>query len=330
VPRSAEIVRQWEVLRALEASRVGETIRSLAAKRGVSTRTIRRDLQALEQAGFPLYDDRSGGATRWKLSAKPFHTLTGSGFTASELAALYFSRTLVECLAGTPFRTDLETAFAKLEAAMSPTIRKFIDRLPNVLVAKAEPSRKRLDPRQRKVISGLLEAMLHQRRVRMRYDSASSRRQKDYIVDPYRLVHAQGGLYLMAHVPEYGQLRTFALERVRTLHLLDVRFEPVESVSADAFPHSLGVNTGPPERITIRFAGDAARYVREREWHESQKLDEQQDGSLVLSLDVCNDAALRAWILSFGAMAHVVGPERLATQVRDEIERARLQYAEQR
>src|SRR5438874_876976 len=60
-------------------------------------------------------------------------------------------------------------------------------------------------------VAELLDATLHHRRVNMRYHSFSSNREKDYLLEPYRLVFAQGGLYVVAYVPEYRQLRTFAV-----------------------------------------------------------------------------------------------------------------------
>jgi len=57
VPRNQEVIRQWKVLHALESSRHGTTIPSLADELDVTTRTIRRDLAALQEAGFPLYDE---------------------------------------------------------------------------------------------------------------------------------------------------------------------------------------------------------------------------------------------------------------------------------
>jgi predicted DNA-binding transcriptional regulator YafY len=47
----------------------------------------------------------------------------------------------------------------------------------------------------------------------------------------------------------------------------------------------------------------------------------------VLSLEVCNDWALRSWILSFGPLARVLVPASLAAQIKDEIERAGARYA---
>ena len=58
VPRNQEVIRQWKVLHALESSRHGASIDALADDLDVTTRTIRRDLAALQEAGFPLYDER--------------------------------------------------------------------------------------------------------------------------------------------------------------------------------------------------------------------------------------------------------------------------------
>src|SRR5713101_5485588 len=106
MPRNSEVIRQWTILREIEQARGGGvTIDELASRCDVTTRTIRRDLQALEEAGFPLYDDRThdDGHTRWRINGQAFKGLA-AGLTLAELCALYFSRTLLESLSGTPFR----------------------------------------------------------------------------------------------------------------------------------------------------------------------------------------------------------------------------------
>ena len=69
--RNAEVIRQWSILRDLESSR-RVTIDDLAARTGVSTRTIRRDLEALQAAGFPLFDEVHDGKKFWTLEQKAF------------------------------------------------------------------------------------------------------------------------------------------------------------------------------------------------------------------------------------------------------------------
>ena len=150
--------------------------------------------------------------------------------------------------------------------------------------------------------------------------------EKEYAIEPYRLVFAQGGLYLMAFVPEYEAMRTFSADRVRHLSVAEERFEP-RKIADDAFAHSLGVHQGtPPERIEIAFDARIAPYVKERLWHDSQELHDQDDGGVRVVLQVSNDWALKSWILGFGPLARVMAPRDLAAQIRDEIERARALY----
>jgi len=325
MPRNAEVIRQWSILRDLEAAR-RLTIDDLAQRTGVTTRTIRRDLEALQSAGFPLFDELIDGKRFWTLEQRAFRRLDATGFTLAELSALYFSRTLVECLAATPFQQDVGSAFDKLAGALTPGMRQFLDRLPLVIQAKGAPPRGTDERAERTHVARLLDATLHHRRVRMQYFSLSSAREKEYVIEPHRLVYSQGGLYVLAFVPDYGEMRTFAVERIRALSLLEEGFTPAEE-AGDAFAHSLGVNEGAPERIEIAFEPRIAPYVRSRRWHASQAVTERGDGGVTVTLDVCNDWALRSWILGFGPLARVVSPESLARQIRDEIDQARSRYA---
>jgi len=329
VPRNAEVIRQWTILREIERARgAGVTIDDLASLCGVTTRTIRRDLQALEEAGFPLFDDRShdDGKTRWQVNGQAFRGLA-AGLTVSELCALYFSRTLVESLAGTPFRDDVESAFEKLGSVLTPHMRQFLDQLPRVLATKPDPLRRADNPRHQPIIARALDATLHTRQARIVYHSKSSERTKSYLIHPYRLAYAQGGLYLLAYVPEYQEVRTFAIERIQEISLLEERFTPIEDLPETAFPNSLGVHSGPPERVEIEFQPTVADYVSARAWHPSQRLEERANGELLVTLDVCIDRALQSWILSFGPFARVRSPERLAREIAEQFEEARARYA---
>jgi predicted DNA-binding transcriptional regulator YafY len=329
MPRNAEVIRQWTILREIERARGGGvTIDELSALCGVTTRTIRRDLQALEESGFPLFDDRThdDGKTRWRVNGQAFKGLS-TGLTVSELCALYFSRTLLESLSGTPFRDEVESAFEKLASVLTPHMREFLDQLPRVLATKADPARRHDNPRQQAFIARALEATLHLRQAKLTYHSKSSGRTKTYLVHPYRLAYAQGAMYLLAYVPEYQSVRTFAVERIQDLSLLEDRFTPIEELPDTAFPHSLGVHSGAPERIEIVFEAAVADYVRAREWHASQAIREGASGAIVMTLDVCRDRALHSWILSFGPFARVVAPETLAREIAEQLAEATARYA---
>jgi predicted DNA-binding transcriptional regulator YafY len=325
VERHREVVRQWKLLKHLDELHYGKPLPELAADFEVNPRTIRRDMEALQWAGFPVHSQKVDGVVRWKLDKAMFRRLA-EGLSLSELCALYASRTLAQFMAGTPFHGDLAAAFAKIEKTLPAKMKQYMNDIPHIFIAKAGPTKKPA-PKQADSVASLYTAMIEQRSVRMRYYSFSSQKERDYHADPYRLGFAEGGLYLFAYVPAYGQLRIFAVERIRSVTLTDRHFNPVAAVGSDAFTASLGVNTGKPEPVAVRFHGVAAHHVVERQWHPSQQIEEQPDGSVVIRLRVCVDFALQAWILSFGPLAQVLEPRRLAERVYEQLEEARDQYA---
>jgi predicted DNA-binding transcriptional regulator YafY len=70
--RNQQIIRQWQVLRLLEEGpRSLLELAGAVGDSGVVTRTIRRDLEALEAAMFPIYNGKDeDGITRWRLLSK--------------------------------------------------------------------------------------------------------------------------------------------------------------------------------------------------------------------------------------------------------------------
>ena len=361
--RNAEVIRQWQILREIEARRAGVTIHELARQVKVSTRTIRRDLQALQEAGFAVFDEGEEHETkRWRLNAQPFRSLE-AGLSIADVAALYLSRSLVEALSGWPLAEELRAVFEKIEHALNPRMREFLSTLPHVISAKAGPRarayasetsgerargaspRERSDAAKRVAservggtagakppgsiidITRRLFDATHDRRVlEMRYFSAKSNRAKSYLVHPYRLALAQGGVYLVAWVPQYDEFRTFAVERIERLSVSDETFRKTRELPADVFGGSLGVFWAPAETIVLEFDARVAPFVRGRLWHESQQLEELPGGRLKLSLRVSNDWALRSWVLGFGAAVRVIEPAPLADALLDELKRACAHY----
>ena len=324
--RNAEVIRQWQILREVEASRTGVTIHELAVQAGVTTRTIRRDLQALQEAGFAIYDEGEEHDTkRWKLNAQPFRSVE-AGLGVQDVAALYLSRSIVEALSAWPLADELRVALAKIEGALNPRMREFLAALPQVVSTKAAPGAGGARRELVDVTRRLFEAVRDRRVIDMRYFSAASRRAKSYTLEPYRLTLAQGGVYLVAWVPQYSEFRTFAVERIERLSVGEATFRKVRELPEDVFGTSLGVFSAEPERIEIEFAARAAPFVQGRTWHESQLMTVLDDGRVRLTVDVSNDWALRSWLLGFGADVKVLSPPALVQMLREELKRAGDQY----
>jgi predicted DNA-binding transcriptional regulator YafY len=99
---SSPLIRQWILLRILSARHYGATVKELADELEVSEKTIRRDLEIFQTAGFPLEETvEEFGRKKWKLKtgANP----SDMCLLWDEAAALYMGQRFLEPMAGTPF-----------------------------------------------------------------------------------------------------------------------------------------------------------------------------------------------------------------------------------
>jgi len=328
MPRNAEVIRQWNILLLLDRKRLGLSVDDLAQEAAVGKRTIWRDVAALQEAGFPLTSEkREDSRTYWMLTNMPLKAVQDPGLSTTEVCSLYMSRALLNAMPGAAFTNGLSALMKKIEKGLSPRVRKFLDDLPGVIKVKAGALKKHAKNYD-EVVARLIEASSGHKVGQMRYFSASSNREKDYVVHPYHVAYFDGGLYLTAFVPEYRQIRNFAVERIKTFTQTQQTFEPRVDAADSPFAESLGANQGGrPERVEIEFAPRVARYIRDREWHASQQLRELSNGSVRLTLKVCRDWALRSWVLGFGPHARVIAPSVLAQEILEQLEEARDAYA---
>jgi predicted DNA-binding transcriptional regulator YafY len=321
--RNAEVIRQWKILKRVEAGRY-TTAQDLADEHGVTERTIRRDIEALQEAGFPLYDERLDGRKIWRLVEGYKQRLTQT-FTLAELSALYFSKNLMSFLGGAPFAQDLESAFGKIKEALPARSLPYLARVQELFAARPDPWKDY--SRKQDVINSLIDAVLHQRRAMIAYFSFNSRRTKSYTVEPYRLVYYHGGLYVYARAQEYGEVRTFAVERIETIEVLEETFEipPDFSISEHARA-AFGLTGGKPVPVEVVFDPEAATYVRERVWHESQELVEGPGGSVTLRMSVAPGPELKAWLKGYLPHVRVVEPTALRDEIARDLEAARKEF----
>jgi proteasome accessory factor B len=124
-----------------------------------------------------------------------------------------------------------------------------------------------------------------------------------------------------------GEVRTFAVDRIRRLEISDDRFKVPKSFDFDAYiGSSFGVIADQAVRVRILFERRWATYVEERTWHESQSFVKSPGGKIEIRMDVGSTPDLRSWILSFGSGAEVLEPEALRAEVAHELEEARVRY----
>ena len=221
MPRNDQITRQWHLLRRLEGS-TGLTLQQLVETvpddYPKNTRTVRRDLEALEAVGFPLVTDRHNGQTRWRLM-EGFRDIPALGFSATELMALLLSRNLLKPLEGTEIQASLDSALSKASAALPPQGHEYVRAMEQMFSIGLGPHKSYREHKQ--TIDLVSQAIDKRRTAQIRYYSASRDGTGRREVDPYHLWFAAGGLYLIAYCHLRKDVRLFAVERIRSITLID-------------------------------------------------------------------------------------------------------------
>jgi predicted DNA-binding transcriptional regulator YafY len=322
--RGEQLARQWQLVQRLARSRAGVGVEELAADVGCTVRTVYRDLDALNLAGFPVMTERRDGRAYHRFIDT--YRLGDVPFTADEVLALAFGEDLLRTLEGTVFHDSIRSALAKIRAGLGPELQDYLGGLAQAF--RVLPGPHKNYARQRDTIRVLNEAVLGRRTLRMRYRTGRTGQTRARELDPYRVWYRSGGLYVVGLDHHSDEIRTFAVDRIGEIEPLERRFRVREGFDFDAYiGSSFGVVAETPVRVRIRFApGHHANYVEERSWHPSQSLARGSDGSLELSMEVGGTTELRSWVLSFGPDAEVLEPASLRDEVVRELGAALARY----
>jgi proteasome accessory factor B len=303
---TSPLVRQWILLRILCARRHGVTIKELAEEMGVGEKTIRRDLEAFQTAGFPMIET-VGQFGRKSYRIDPEKNQPGMSFAFDEAIALYLGRRFLEPLAGTIFWEAAQRAFKKIRSTAV---------FHQTAVGASDYSQKS------DLIDTLMQGIEDRRAMFITYQSLHATESVSYDIYPYGLTYHRGSLYLVGHAPQHDAIRHWKIDRIEGAELTEIRFSRPDGFDLPGhFARSFGVFQGDGEvHVKIRFAPTVARYVQESAWHASQKLTKEKDGSLLAEFDLDGTEEIMRWVLSFGRHAEVLEPEELRHAVREELQ----------
>jgi predicted DNA-binding transcriptional regulator YafY len=136
-------------------------------------------------------------------------------------------------------------------------------------------------------------------------------------VDPYYLVNYKGEWYLSSHCHTRDSIRTFAVSRIRKAEILAETFTMPKSLNKDAmFGDQFGIIWKDKfHKVRIRFTAEVAPYIRERQWHATQKIKDLGGGGLILEFTTNHVNEVKDWVLSWGPGATALAPAELVEAV---------------
>lgn len=308
--------------RVLKAARMGRTIDELEAEMGVSRATVYRDLDFLRDVlGAPLnVDDQR----RWRYARDeqaPFE-LPGLWLNAEELYALVLTRQIVEGskrtedVAHDDDGPDESLLGASLAAAQNRIEKLLGEKAVNLKRLRVlRHNHRRVDER---VFRSIAAATLERRPLRFGYRARSTDEPTTRTVHPQRLVHYRDNWYLDAFDETRDALRSFALDRISEVKLLEGAAKELADTELDAaLTTGYGIFSGAARNnATIVFSPHAARWAAEERWHATQSGKFLPDGRFELKVPYSNGRELLMDVLRYGPDAEITAPIALREQMR--------------
>ena len=281
----------------------------LAAKYETSKRTIYRDMQALCETGVPLVAEAGKG-----YSLVDGYFLPPLSFTSEEATMLALGSDLMAQHFDAQYRTAAESASAKLEAVLPARQRAQVAHLRKSIVFVVPETLASRDVAAQ--LPALRRALLERRTIRFRYHTRYPQdgepTQKTRTADPYGMYHYGDAWYLVAFCHLRQSVRSFRLDRLSQLELLEHTFE----LPAD---FKMGQEEDDGRRVIVRvlFDEEAAPWVREARAYAVEQLAEQTNG-LLITYRVHEARELLQWLLSWGCHARVIEPTSLREDLAEE------------
>lgn len=333
--RGDQILRQWNLLRCLQSRGTGVPLKQLAEEAEVSDRTIQRDFEILQAAGFPLESEQDEiGKKYWRMP----HKFIQNGplvLSLTESISLHFADKMLSPLAGTYLAEGFGEILKKIRSQLPQKALDYFNTLDETIYVR----RKGVTDYSAStdIIRTLVDAVREETTLEVQYHALWRGETYTTRLDPYGLIYYESNVFVMGYSHRAEAVRVFKVTRIRKASTTSDHFErPVDFSLEEKFRSSFGIiqDQGEPLEITVKFTGTATTLIEEKIWHESQQLTwlpseemlfdqlENDPNALLATYKLSNVIELVKWIKGFGEHAEVIKPDWLRVQIRDELQAA--------
>jgi len=283
----------------------------LARECHVCRRTVFRDLEAIEEAGFIIWHDYQTRACRMH---QP-NSLPPINLDVSEASELFLAASLLDEKQGIPLLHTGREVVSKLEAHLPLDIKLGALRRARATAIRLGPT-VRFDALQTSY--GLVQEAISRRlRLRCRYLFQGNSMPLSLYLEPYWLLFYRREWYVVGRNDRHNRVCTFRLSRLEDMTLTKQKFaRPAAYSLTDYLGNAWGVMPGGKTyEVRLRFSHVVGTDVAEVQWHKTQRTVRESNGSVLFSATVDGLDEIAWWVHSFGAHVEILEPDALRTRV---------------
>lgn len=298
MPRSERLVKLLTLLH----TRSGLDADALARACNVSERTLRRDLDALTAAGFPVYFDHG-----YRLAAPAL--LPPITLTVDEALALRLAAQAAAARAGSIEARALTIATDKLQQALAtkppedPRERQ---------LALALPVQ---DARTEALLATLTTAIAGRRSVKLAYLPSARRGSPSRRADPYHLLSPPTGWTLLAYCHDRRRILRIPVAHLHHATITRRRFRPVAARLLERHLHPGPADSSAFHRVRLAYRPPFAQALKKHPPVGALMWEDGPEGSVIFTLVARRTKDLVPWLLACGDSVEVLEPAALRQEI---------------
>lgn len=293
----------------------------------VSLRTLQRDLLALSEAGIPLVTEKTmANENAWSLMSR-FRSFIPMPLETNEYLAAHILKANLKIFHKTPFEKEIQSLIDKIDQIVPEGV--FLE----TNTTKAENIFENYSAGlfdyspHGETINNLISTIIHRTKCKVTYYNPYEQKEKSFHIEPEKMVHYNGGLYVIVYVRHYKSFIMLAIQRIRKLELLDKSFPKDHPFNEKEYwEGKFGLFPGEQVEIKLRFDKGIRHHIQGRKWHSSQTVEVDKKGNLILKMKVAVTPELITWILGWRMYVKVLEPQELVNEIKRNIEGIKQLY----
>lgn len=312
------INRLTAILIHLQSKRI-VTAKEIAERFGISSRTVYRDIRALEDAGVPIGAEAGKGY----FIVEGYH-LPPMMLTKEEAGALLMGAKLIERFSDSSVKAHFDTSLYKIKSVLKTQDKDYL----NTLDAHIEV----LDQNHRiregfpdNFLSDIQSVVGKNKVIQIHYHSGYKNEVTSRLIEPMGLCFYSANWHLIAYCRLRNDYRDFRVDRIKNTEMTDIFFDSTRHDSLQNLIQKIVVSED-LKPVTVRFQKDVGNFIHEDKYYRGFVSQKDAGKYLEMNFMVNSYYSFANWLINFENKVEVISPEELKKGIRDRIIRLHRHY----
>lgn len=281
------------------------TVDELADRYDISTRTVYRDLRALQEAGVPIGSEEGKGY----FIVKGYH-LPPVMFDKDEAAALLAGERLMQKWKETKLSESYLSALDKIRAVLHSREKKYLETLDQHIKTFTYSDEQQIETDYR-VFVFLQDAVVHGSVISMEYYSPYKDQYTQRDVEPLGLLIRDDYWYLAAWCRLRTDYRMFRVDRIESYKKTGEQLPESREHTLQEFSEQSLREEKDLEEVVVQFDEEMVRYLGDQKYYRGWTSEERVDGGVNMTFLTSSIEYFARWLLMWGDGVTIHYPKKL-------------------